>query len=237
MTDKFSPIEVTPSLSEVIRRYVEQRLCQVHTAIPGEVVDYDAGTRLATVQPTIKALYESAGPIARPPIPNVRVVMPGGNGMEVSLPLAAGDTGLIVFCERSLDEWMTQGGNVTPETTRKHDLMDAVFFPGLAHDRNVPSGGSATDLVVRATDNSVYVKITAAGEVQIKGSAVRLGNPSATAALALATLTNAQLTALSAAFTSWLGAGPIDTILAGFITTLQGTGWPFDVSASKAFGE
>ena len=74
------------------------------------------------------------------------------------------------------------------------------------------------------------------GEITTNAN-TRLGDPAATAALALATLTNAQLEALATAFSSWVVV-PADggAALKVLLTAMAGTGWPADVSATKVFG-
>jgi hypothetical protein len=42
-----------------------------------------------------------------------------------------GDTCLLVFSQRSLDRWKSQGGRVTPDDGRKHALSDAIAIMGV----------------------------------------------------------------------------------------------------------
>ena len=69
------------------------------------------------------------GPL--PVIPSVPVCFPGSGAFRVTFPVAKGDTGLLVFCSRSIDRWLSEGGSVDPQDDRTHDLSDAVFVPGL----------------------------------------------------------------------------------------------------------
>jgi hypothetical protein len=62
------------------------------------------------------------------------VRFPGGDGdrFSMSWPLAEGDTVKLVVADRSIDEWLTEGGeDVTPSDLRKHDFSDAIVEPGL----------------------------------------------------------------------------------------------------------
>ena len=61
----------------------------------------------------------------------VPVCFPGSGGWKVTFPISKGDTGLLIFCSRSIDRWLSEGGSVDPQDDRTHDLSDAVFVPGL----------------------------------------------------------------------------------------------------------
>jgi len=60
--------------------------------------------------------------VVRPSVPS---------GADLVTPVAVGDTGLLVFCDGSLDVWLSKGGLVDPLDDRHHALSDAVFIPGL----------------------------------------------------------------------------------------------------------
>jgi hypothetical protein len=53
------------------------------------------------------------------------------SGADLVVPVAVGDTGLLVFADDSLDVWLSKGGLVDPLDDRHHALSDAIFIPGL----------------------------------------------------------------------------------------------------------
>lgn len=105
----------------------EMRVC-----LPCEVVNV-RGNQLVDLQPLLQVNYYAAvGPTTLPVIPHCPVSMPSGKDWSVKWPLAVGDTGYAIFCDRSLDNWMAgQGGVVDPQEARTHQLTDAIFVPGL----------------------------------------------------------------------------------------------------------
>lgn len=121
-----------PTLEGLIKFAVNSMLTHVHTAIPGNIVSYDKSKGLATVQIGIKQKHEGEWHDI-PPLVGVPVIMPrsASGAAYISLPLSAGDPGLILFSERSIDAWIQTGGIVNPNDTRKHDFSDAIFYPGL----------------------------------------------------------------------------------------------------------
>lgn len=105
------------------------------TALPGRVQSFDSTKQSADIEPLVHDTWEAedgsnqTGPL--PVIPSVPVCFPGSGGWRVTFPVAKGDTGLLIFCSRSIDRWLSEGGSVDPRDERTHDLSDAVFVPGL----------------------------------------------------------------------------------------------------------
>lgn len=237
----------TRTLTESLSAAVEAALLEVRTATPARVESYDASEQRATVLPLLKR--KSAAGVVLPPKPigNVPVLHPRAGGFAMTLPVATGDTGLLLCSDRSLDLWLAQtdtdGDQVDPQSRRHHQMTDAIFLPGLRHWAGVPAAVAGTDpaddLVIAAEDGSSYIILRPDGEVRIKGSAVRLGNPAAAAALALATLVNTQLSTLATALsTGWVVVpGDGGAALKAAVAAIIATGWPADVAATKVFGE
>lgn len=124
------------SFSQLLTNAFQAQLIDVHTAIPAKIVSYDEGK--ATVQILIKKKINGEL-ILLPPITDVPVLQPRSNGGEafISMPVIKGDTGMLVFQERSIDKWLVKGGEVDPKDGRKFDLSDAVFILGL-YDHSKP---------------------------------------------------------------------------------------------------
>jgi hypothetical protein len=125
----------SPTQTELIERFVENALEQVFVATPGIVQSYDPAKRVADVKPGLKHTTVTADGEeiieSLPVIPNVPVVMPRAGKFFIHLPLAKGDTVLLVFCDRSIEKFMYSAGKeVDPVDLRLHDLSDAVAIPG-----------------------------------------------------------------------------------------------------------
>jgi len=134
---------------------ISNRLRQVNVSLPGRIESYDADTRKADVLPLINEKYADGTVLRLPIITNVPVVMPATNAARITLPIAAGDGVLIVFSQRSLDLWLSEGGITDAGDIRMHSMSDAVAIPGLFSFKDAPSSGTEieltqTDAVVRA---------------------------------------------------------------------------------------
>ena len=151
------------TLQDLLARFRSSLVADLHTALPGKIVRYDASTQKADVQLLIKERYadESGATQARelPVIPAVPVQFPGAGGYRITFPVANNDTGLVIFSEASLDKWLVSGGTVDPSDDRRHDLTDAVFLPGL-RDFGHALGSAPTDRATFGKDDGLQIHIS-----------------------------------------------------------------------------
>lgn len=166
------PGQKPTSLADVIKRAMRSALAEVHTMIPGRVerVNMD-GDKIKSVdaQPLIKlAYYDEEGlrvVESLPQIPNCPVHFFGAGNYRVTVPIARGDVGQLVFSEASLDTWLGRGDEVDPNFDHRANISDAVFFPGLrdfAHLWNAPA-----DRMTIGKDDGL--------QVHIDGSRINIG--------------------------------------------------------------
>jgi Phage protein Gp138 N-terminal domain len=139
----------TPPLDEVIRRAISVAIMKLRVHLPGEIVKI-RGPQQVDIQPLLQTRYTNGNIVNLPVIQNVMVQMPFGKNYSIKLPIAVGDTGSLLFCDRSLDVWSQgSGGIVDPQDSRNHNLQDAVFIPGLVPFPNQLTDTS-TDLIITA---------------------------------------------------------------------------------------
>jgi hypothetical protein len=156
------------TLPDAIRWAVLYQLNNVHTAMPGMIIDYDYTTQKAKIQPTINKVWTTGKIEPMPVLENVPVIFPQAGGASLSFPVTPGDTCLIVFCERSITEWLLQGGFATPNDPRKFDLSDAVAIMGLMpFNSTFPPRVNNTDLLLNYGLSSIKIGID--GSITITG--------------------------------------------------------------------
>lgn len=131
-----SQTEITATPESATDDQIKAALLDVHTSLPGIIIDFDPSTRTATVQPAIQRVFvERNGepkPMNLPPCVDVPVYFPAGGGFEMTFPVAAGDHCLLAFSERCIDNWFASGGVEPPDDYRQHDLSDAFAFVGFS---------------------------------------------------------------------------------------------------------
>lgn len=151
------------TLPDAIRFAILAQLNNIHTAMPGQIISYDFTTQMATIQPCINKRWVTGAINQMPVLQNVPVIFPNSGGASLTFPVNAGDTCLLVFCERSIDDWKSNGVNangvVTPSDPRKLDLSDGVAFVGLKPFNSAfPPRTNNTDLLLNYAGSSVTIQ-------------------------------------------------------------------------------
>ena len=167
-----SPNEV----KTIIKGWMDSRVSNIHTAMPGRVVSYDPSTNRASVQPNGDYKSEDGRNIQYPIIHNVPIHFPMGQGgtAGITFPINAGDGCLLVFSETQNDDFL--GGNKgDSEDSRRHSLNDAIAIPGVyagAAPSNVSHPGDVCvfkgGTILRISDGSVEIMgatLTVSGDV------------------------------------------------------------------------
>ena len=149
------------------------RQAQIHTTMPGIVVSYNAATMTAVVQPALQGIRTlkdgTRQPVTISPIHDVPVHFPGGGGHLFTFPVAKGDECLIMFAERSIDNWHQHGGVQQPSDWRMHDINDAFALVGTRSQPSVPGSVSANTVQMRSDDGLTYIEFNGlAGTINLK---------------------------------------------------------------------
>ncbi len=113
---------------------IEERLADLHTAMPCRVEKYDEATGKADVTPLFKRKFKGQEaqemPLLTglPTLKRKRKVSDNPVSYEVyPLDLEHGDIVLVIFAERALDNALT-GSPVDPAHSRKHALKDGIVI-------------------------------------------------------------------------------------------------------------
>lgn len=120
------------ALTDYVKEYVDYYFTQVHTSFPGVVTEYDAKTRRATVQPSLKRRAGNKEYIDFPLLIDVPVQFPGTKKWAIHFPLEKGDEVAVYFSERAIEAWKDVGQDgIEDPDPRRFDLCDAYCVPGL----------------------------------------------------------------------------------------------------------
>lgn len=211
-----------PSDVEIIRTAIRNRLADVRTSIPAIVKSYDAAKQTCSCEITTRIPTSEGTPEQAPPLEDVPVVWPRGGGYFCSMPLAAGDSGLLVFCEVDFSAWRESGEISDAAQERRHGMY-GYFVPGGCASGKELADAHASKLVI-GKDGGPVMRIDASG--------LELGaTPSGY--VAMAALVAAQLNALKSA----ISAAPVvptdggAAFKAGLVSALSA--WPASVAATK----
>jgi hypothetical protein len=157
--------------SDVVLRIVAEYTRQhVNTSVPARVIAVDnyGSDQTVDVLPTINDVFSDGTVLELPPILDVPIQFPSAGGGLLSFPVAVGDTVLLIFSKRSLDEWMssrtTDKGTFTPADRRNYSLNDAIAIPGL-YSKNTNLSPNTTDVELKF--NNISFKLEKSGNASL----------------------------------------------------------------------
>jgi hypothetical protein len=156
---------------------LQNALGNLHTCMPAEVVRVHEGAHKRQFVDVLPGLMRTApnedGELvdeALPVLPMVPVGYYQGGGFFISVPLKPGDVVLVVFAERSMDQWLEvakKGGQraINPGDVSMHSLEGAIALPcGPAPRSALLANVSATDLVI-AHDSGARIHLSPLGVI------------------------------------------------------------------------
>lgn len=145
-------------LTEEIEETASAVVNGIHTALPGEIVSFDASSGTAAVKPVGRFVTSDGHELDYPLITEVPVVFPFCQQINVGIayPVKRGDSCLVVISEVELDAWRS---GAESEGTLRFDLTNAVAVPGLL------KGGNA--LAAKAVSQNAVIIGTPGAQVSV----------------------------------------------------------------------
>ena len=165
---------------ELERIAFDRQTAHLRTAIPGIIAAvHPNGT--VDVQPAIMQAITLEGERTDEPlsvltgVPTIFSYYAKTLGLSITLPMQAGDEGLLIVADRSIDNWQVASGvqaAAEPVSPRHHNLTDALFLPGAISEPNAITNVSKDAIQIRSRDASTCVSVSA-DSVELKvGSSV-----------------------------------------------------------------
>lgn len=155
-----SDLELAGEIEELVRANVEALRREMNTSTPAIVRKFDEASQTVQCTPVHKRLFiDEDTSIVMPDYMDVPVAFPRGGNFVLTFPIAAGDEVLVVFSQRTIDNWWDRGGVQDPLPLRFHDASDAMAIPGLgSRPRFIQS--FATDAAeLRSLDGTVVLRM------------------------------------------------------------------------------
>ena len=164
--------QATPDLAEVLLQAIKNQMIDLRVCLPAKVEKYTPSEQKADITPLLRKKYKVDGAeVDMPVITNVPVQWPSASGGSsfLHLPLKAGDKGMAIFCDRSLDRWLAgEGEIVTPDDVRIHHISDAFFIPGINAFKTALENIPADNAVLQ--NGNMRIEMDPSGKISIEGS-------------------------------------------------------------------
>ena len=169
-------------IQELINNQIKNRFLKgLYTSLPAKIINVNSYQSFQTVdvKPMVGCIDTDGVEIVPQVIYNIPVIMMGGNGALISIPLAADDTVLLIFTMRDISRWKKGDGSYTvPDSSRLHDINDAIAIPGL-FPKNKSPNPDPQDLVVKFNESEIRIKANGDISVNAGSGKLALGNSSA----------------------------------------------------------
>ena len=155
-----------PTLASLLELQKKGTMRQINCHQVGEIVSFDPGTQTAEVQ--VKMSFLQNGEIKEYPLllDCPCIILAGGQG-ALTMPISAGDSCLVLFNDRDMDNWYSGGQTMPPRTDRLHDFSDAIALVGLRNKQNQISGYFAQGTELKHGNSSIKLRD---GYIDIKGN-------------------------------------------------------------------
>lgn len=139
---------------------------QINCHQVGEIVSFDPATQTAEVQ--VKMSFLLNGEIKEYPLllDCPCVVLSGGSG-RLTMPISPGDSCLVLFNDRDIDNWYSGGQTMPPRTDRLHDFSDAIALVGIRNRQNQITDYLNDGVELKHGNSSIKLKD---GYIDIKGN-------------------------------------------------------------------
>lgn len=124
-----------PTLASLLELHRKGTMRQINCHQLGEIVSFNPADQTAEVQ--LKMTFVMNEEIKTYPllIDCPCIILAGGEG-RVTFPIKAGDSCLVLFNDRDMDNWFASGQTMPPRTNRYHDFSDAIALVGLRNMQN-----------------------------------------------------------------------------------------------------
>lgn len=121
-----------PGLTDLLRSVKYNVMESLNCAMPGVIQSFDGTTKTAEVQLMIKRVYNDRV-VSYPLLVDVPVFTLQGGGGAVYMPVQKGDPCLVLFADRNIDVWYSNGTEAAPANKRCHDLSDGIALVGICN--------------------------------------------------------------------------------------------------------
>lgn len=148
--------------SDVYRALAKSISHNLRVGIPGIIVSFDTVKQTAKIDIAIReklSINGQSGDVQISTLLDVPISLPRGGNFLLSMPIVKGDECFVIFSDMCINSWFQNGGIQSQEILRRHDLSDAVFFPGCWSQPNKVDNWSTDSAQLRTEDGTVFVGI------------------------------------------------------------------------------
>lgn len=167
-----------PDLRALLQAHKDEVFFGLNCHQVGQIEAFDAASQTARIKLMMQrvvfnkeqglnaALQLTPTVVDYPVLVDCPVFVVSGGGAVFTVPVAAGDSCLVLFNDRDIDNWFATGAPAQPNTSRAHSLSDGFALIGFRSKRNPIANYSTTDAELKNAGGriSIAAKIAIANE-------------------------------------------------------------------------
>jgi hypothetical protein len=152
--DTLTPQLDLKTLMDIHKREI---FASLHCHKPGTIQEFHPATQTATISINHKAVVGDVI-MDYPMLYEVPVFVPAGGNAALTMPIREGDSCLVLFSDRDIDAWFSQGyTDATPPTPRKHNIADGFAIVGFRPKTNPLTDYNPAGVELRNADGRVVI--------------------------------------------------------------------------------
>ena len=153
-----------PDMRLVLDTWMNNSALKLNCHRIGTIVSFDSTKQTASVQIASLAVFGDKI-VPYPVLTQCPVFVPSGGNGCLTMPVSPGDSCLVLFNDRDIDNWYESGAVTAPNTARTHDLSDGLVIVGFRHQAN-PIPDYSVDVELR--NNTAIVGLEDNGKISIR---------------------------------------------------------------------
>lgn len=156
-----------PEMPDLLGIHKKEIFSQLNAIQIGIINSFDATNQTASIQLVFKQVIDITPDGVktlkeRPLIMKCPVITLFGGTSFVSLPIAVGDTCVVLFNDREIDQWFQNDGIQTPVSERMHDVSDAIAIVGIRSLQNSIANYFTNGIRLAYDEGSVKIDLQSA---------------------------------------------------------------------------
>jgi hypothetical protein len=163
---------VEPDMRRLLDNYMTLSALKLNCHRIGTIVSFDSAKQTASVQIAALAVFGDKT-VPYPVLTQCPVFVPSGGNGCLTMPVTPGDSCLVLFNDRDIDNWYESGAVTAPNTARTHDLSDGLVIVGFRHQAN-PIVDYSVDVEMR--HGTAIVGLEDSGKISIRNQDTTLKN-------------------------------------------------------------
>jgi hypothetical protein len=154
-----------PELIDVLQSLKQDIFKSLNCVKIGKINSFDQTKKTATIQILFKRVMPDKV-ISYPLLVDCPVFTLQGGGGAIQMPIQAGDPCIVLFADRNIDNWYSNGSEAAPADLRCHHLNDGLAIVGInALTSTLPAYDANVNITIPTRKKLVVSGTTATAEI------------------------------------------------------------------------